>query len=76
MPADATDIAVSNAMAGATWVAFAGRADPNAPGLHRRWARYDAASNDGPLAFGDRVAPVGDARAERLDFLDAYFASR
>jgi para-nitrobenzyl esterase len=74
MPSDATDIAVSNAMAGA-WVAFAGSADPNAPGL-TSWARYDAASNDGPLAFGDRIASVSDARAERLDFLDTYFASR
>jgi para-nitrobenzyl esterase len=74
LPFDAIDVAVSNAMAGA-WVAFACNTDPNAPGL-AAWSRYDATSNDSPLAFDDRIAPVADARAERLDFLDSYFARR
>jgi carboxylesterase type B len=74
LPFDDVDVALSNAM-GAAWVAFASRADPNGPDLPA-WPRYEAGSSDGPLAFGDRLAIVPDARAERLDFLDAYFADR
>lgn len=74
MPFDEVDVMVSNAMAGA-WVAFAAGGEPKVPGLPL-WSPYDAALNDGPLAFGDRIEPVSDARADQLDFLDAYFANR
>jgi para-nitrobenzyl esterase len=74
LPFDEADVAVSNAMA-AAWVAFATDADPNAAGV-AAWPRYDASTNDGPLAFGDRIEVVADARTAQLDFLDAYFAAR
>lgn len=68
-PFDATDIAVSEAMAG-TWVSFATHGDPNAAGLPA-WPAHGP-RDERWLEFGDRIAPVTNPHTARLDFLDRY----
>lgn len=58
----------------AAWLRFARDGDPNGGGLPH-WPRYDAIT-DPHLEFGDRVAAGSRWLAPRLDFLDAFVASR
>ncbi len=68
-PFDATDTAVSEALARA-WVAFAAHGDPNGEGLPP-WPAY-ALADERWLEFGDGFAPVANPHTARLDFLDRY----
>jgi len=71
-PFDDTDRKVSEAMM-STWAAFAKTADPNPPTC-KRWPHYDAKPPGVHLEFGDDIRIGTEALADRLDFLEYYYA--
>ena len=70
---DDTDHHLSDVMA-SYWVNFATTGDPNREGLPL-WPAYTREADE-LLDFGDTVQVRSGVRADRLDFMDAYYAEQ